>query len=188
MTELGLIYDRADDIERARHWYQRAKAAGSEAAAGHPADLQRWQVREAQDEARNLDREVRELAKRGEIGKAIETFERARGLVPSLPPEAVTLNQLCWFGSLNGRAVEVIGYCDLAVAADEKNEAIRDSRGLARALTGDLVGAAEDFRFWVEAKKDKQSEAVKRRQAWIPELEAGRNPIGEAELEALRNE
>ena len=27
-----------------------------------------------------------------------------------------------------------------------------------------------------------------RRQAWIPELEAGRNPIGEAELEALRNE
>ena len=35
---------------------------------------------------------------------------------------------------------------------------------------------------------DNQSEVVKRRKTWIQELEAGRNPIDDAEMEVLRNE
>jgi hypothetical protein len=67
---------------------------------------------------------------------------------------------------------------------------IRDSRGLARALTGDYAGAIEDFKFFVEWSKKPGSFApnVPWREAWIAELETGRNPFDKVTLEALRNE
>jgi len=81
-----------------------------------------------------------------------------------------------------------LDYCEQAVASDQSSVAYRDSRGLARALTGDLCGAALDFRFLVNHYKGKDVKLVKKRTGWIAPLEDGRNPIYEAELEALRNE
>ena len=62
----------------------------------------------------------------------------------------------------------------------------RDSRGLARALTGDYAGAIEDFEYYVEHSGNDTS--VAKREAWIAELEAGRNPFDDETLETLRYE
>ena len=82
--------------------------------------------------------------------------------------------------------------CERAVelSPDDQKNYYRDSRGIARALTGNLAGASEDFRFYLEwAPAHEQSEAqISKRQHWLRELEAGRNPFDAATLEALRKD
>ena len=59
-----------------------------------------------------------------------------------------------------------------------------DSRGLARALTGNFQGAILDFKFYIENSK---SNDIVERQQWITELEAGKNPFTPEVLSALSN-
>ena len=69
-----------------------------------------------------------------------------------------------------------------------------DSRGLARALTGDKDGAIEDFMAVVEYVKPLADLGVlnpaflPRRESWIAALKEGRNPFDEQLLNALRTE
>jgi hypothetical protein len=78
--------------------------------------------------------------------------------------------------------------CEQAVKLVPEHGMLRDSRGLARALMGDYAGAIEDFKFYVEWSQryavSKHSRS--KRQVWVAELEAGRNPFDSATLEALR--
>jgi hypothetical protein len=107
------------------------------------------------------------------------------------PDNVWHLGMLCWYGSLAGRAADVMYACERGVELDPDNPVIRDSRGLARALMGDYAGAIEDFEFYVAcARRDKVYEQNLgfKRDAWIVELEAGRNPFDEATLEELWNE
>ncbi len=98
-------------------------------------------------------------------------------------------NLMCRWGSLEGQAERVLPECERAVELEPDNGSYRDSRGLARALTGDYAGAIEDFQFYVEWGQNKQpKERLDKRRDWIWELEAGRNPFDEATLEALRYE
>lgn len=63
----------------------------------------------------------------------------------------------------------------------------RDSRGLARVLTGDIDGALADFRFFVEEGRGD----VARREEWITRLAAGEEPaviFDAATLAALKRE
>jgi hypothetical protein len=78
-------------------------------------------------------------------------------------------------------------YCEKAVTLDPDNKGYQDSRGLARVLTGDLVGALEDFRAAVDSSALDYSKRVKeRRLRWIEALELGNNPLTPEELEELR--
>jgi hypothetical protein len=75
----------------------------------------------------------------------------------------------------------------LGVTLDPDNKRYQDSRGLAKVLTGDLVGALEDFRAAVDSGEFDFSEDVKqRRLRWIKALELGNNPLTPEELEELR--
>lgn len=106
--------------------------------------------------------------------------------------EAVeVLNDVCWFGSIDGHAANVMAACKAAVRFQPDEAAYRDSRGLARALTGDYAGAIEDFAFYVEYTKEDAEyyeEYGKKREGWIAALQAGQNPFDEATLRALREE
>ena len=98
-------------------------------------------------------------------------------------------NNVCWDGSLDGAASAVMPACERAVALAPEDGGIRDSRGLARALTGDLKGAIEDFEFFVKQAEATGSGAnVDWRRAWIAALQDGENPFDAATLEQLRNE
>ncbi|MBC8160620.1 MAG: hypothetical protein H7Z42_05305, partial [Roseiflexaceae bacterium] len=96
-------------------------------------------------------------------------------------------NALCWRGSLFGHAQEVLPACERAVALDPANGGIRDSRGLARALTGNTAGAIEDFEAFIRwAKEDQYADLVPARIAWVEQLRAGNNPFDAATMLQLR--
>jgi WD40 repeat protein len=128
---------------------------------------------------------VKKIAATNTEGKLSWIRQAQEGQIPLDPflNDPTLLNSFCWFGSLKGYAPQVLTYCDRAVDLAPFNAAIRDSRGLARALTGDYAGAIEDFQFCVE--NDDSEEFVRQRQEWILELQAGRNPITPEVLEGL---
>ncbi|HAA29589.1 MAG TPA: hypothetical protein DCE56_20235 [Cyanobacteria bacterium UBA8553] len=75
--------------------------------------------------------------------------------------------------------------CENAVTLAPTNEEFRDSRGIARALTGDKQGAIEDFQAFL-ASTDLNEERKKQRQGWIDALKAGKNPFTPEEIENLK--
>ena len=128
------------------------------------------------------------FARHGMIEEAVEAYSKAQEMDPELEIAAGSWNTLCWHGSLWGYAADVMGACERAVALAPGDASIADSRGLARALTGNYAGAAEDFRSyvdWLETHGGNERE-ITMRKLWIAELEAGRNPFDEATLAELR--
>jgi hypothetical protein len=114
-------------------------------------------------------------------------------------------NSLCWFGSLQGYASLVIDACENALILSPNNVNYMDSRGLARALTGDIEGAISDFNAYLAEREkniasleaepegsnpnlEKLIGAKKRREGWIEALEAGENPFTEEVMKSLINE
>jgi hypothetical protein len=94
-------------------------------------------------------------------------------------------NALCWTGSRTGHAAEVLPACERAVALADGMwiRWARDSRGLARALTGDLPSAIEDFEAYVAGTSN--DERRSQRQGWIEALRRGENPFTPEVLRAL---
>ncbi|HZU03808.1 MAG TPA: hypothetical protein VFA10_29355, partial [Ktedonobacteraceae bacterium] len=100
-------------------------------------------------------------------------------------------NYVCQQGGLDQFAKVVLPACEYAVKFDPNNVDYRDSRGLGRALAGDIQGAIADFQFVVEPSHGYGSlsaDQVKERQLWVQELKSGRNPFDAKTLNALRNE
>jgi hypothetical protein len=86
----------------------------------------------------------------------------------------------------------VLAHCERAVELAPGNAAIKDSRAGARAQTGDLSGAIEDFNAfvaWAEVSDDERMGAlIPKRLKWIDCLEQGKNPFDATTLEALRRD
>lgn len=123
------------------------------------------------------------LAKEGKIKEAIAAYEKTQQIDPTLKISADSWNELCWFGSLHGHAADVMNACEKAVGLEPMNGGFRDSRGVARVLTGNTAGAIEDFQAlkkWTE-----NAEVKSRRQRWSDALRAGKNPFTAAEIESL---
>jgi hypothetical protein len=143
--------------------------------------------------------EADELALRGDSAGARRLFvQAAEEAIRTYGPEAN--NEVCWIGSLDRFAAIVIGACEQAVeqAVEQTRDALqsmnyRDSRGLARALTGDSSGAIQDFSAFltfIRARPELgvSENLVRHRENLIAALKAGRNPFNEELLSALRLE
>ncbi|MEH1771101.1 MAG: tetratricopeptide repeat protein [Nostoc sp.] len=126
-----------------------------------------------------------ELLKGKQFKQAAAAYREAQNINPKAEISANAWNSLCWDGSLGGYAAEVMDACDKAVAIAPDDRNIQDSRGLARALTGDTKGAIKDFEAYI-AKADGDSKA--QRQSWVKDLRAGKNPFTDAVLEKLRSQ
>jgi hypothetical protein len=116
---------------------------------------------------------------------------RAQQLNPGLERDSSTWNDLCGMGSLWNRAATVMSACDRAVELEPEDGAIRANRGMARALTGDFVGALEDLRLvkaWVEEHESDNTEQLENLEHIITELEEQRNPFTPETLEQARNQ
>ena len=98
--------------------------------------------------------------------------------------DATAANNLCWYGGVSGFAEQVAPVCELAVAMHPGSGLYRDSRGLVRALRGDLSGAAEDFRFFLDSP-DADAAASTARRAWLESLQRGHMPFDESTLAEL---
>ncbi len=104
--------------------------------------------------------------------------------------DAYVNNSICWHGSLDGFAEIVLPACDRAAELWPEDGNVRDSRAVARALTGDFPGAIEDFerflRWAEEAGLDER--LIRKREVWLAELRANRNPFDRETLKGLRTE
>ena len=80
--------------------------------------------------------------------------------------------------------------CERAVALAPDDGGIRDSRGVARALTGDYPGAINDFQRYLEwgLQNDTSEERIRQRQDWIRMLQANQNPFNEELLKLIRDQ
>jgi hypothetical protein len=70
--------------------------------------------------------------------------------------------------------------CERAVELRPESHSILDSRAVARALTGDLAGAAADLRAALElsGKENRWDDEQKAKRAgWLRRLEAGESPF-----------
>ncbi len=116
----------------------------------------------------------------------------ARAIAREVVEEAADAenNNICWNGSLWGLAREVLPACDRAVALAPESFAVLDSRGVARAILGDLEGATADLRAALElSNQDDWSEQSKAlRSDWIKALEGGENPLTGDALKQFRDD
>jgi tetratricopeptide (TPR) repeat protein len=184
LVEEGRRVARAGEMVTATALFSQALAYDSSLDLDPEKEAQRFG-------APALIREGQTLAEDGEIEKALAAYAQAQVYNPDVEIGAWAWNSLCWFGSLYGYAADVLFACEEAVALAPEDGDILDSRGLARALTGDTTGAIEDFRFAVgawQAQEECEYQPCEQREAWIAELESGGNPFDEETLKELRGE
>ena len=69
--------------------------------------------------------------------------------------------------------------CEKAVELAPDNVGIRDSRGYARGVTGNIQGAIEDFEFVVKEanKQGWGSDFIIERKGWLAQLHESENPF-----------
>ncbi|MCP6760512.1 MAG: AAA-like domain-containing protein [Fischerella sp. CENA71] len=134
----------------------------------------------------NLIPKAEEYLKQGDLKKAVATYTEIEKLQPSKQTLANSWNSLCWEGSLRGYAKDVMFACEKAVSLLPDDGNIRDSRGLARALTGDTKGAIEDFQVYIQWIDNPGAKA--KRQSWVKDLSAGKNPLTPEVLQKLQSE
>ena len=88
-----------------------------------------------------------DLVKEGKVKEAIASYQKAEKIDPT-QISAFNWNKLCRYASLYQKAADVMFACEKAVALSPKDGEIIESRGLARALTGDIEGAIADFQVY----------------------------------------
>jgi tetratricopeptide (TPR) repeat protein len=137
-----------------------------------------------------LLKEIEELTKQGKITSALETLVKVQRLEPDAAIYANTLYRLCWFGSLWNAATEVMPTCEKVVDLFPDNGIAHQRRGLARALTGNIAGAVEDFSTYLKwAPTNNQPEQnIRLWQQWTEALKAHRNPFDAETLQKLRSQ
>lgn len=124
------------------------------------------------------DREAAASVYRDLVKWSIETHD------PSL------CNNVCWQGSLDGFPDIVLSAGEHAVQWAPESSNYYDTRGLARAMTGDFTGALKDFAIYVDATRQsgRYENYGSRREAWMRKLVSGQNPFDPTTLSALRDE
>lgn len=125
-----------------------------------------------------------DLISNGDVDRAITAYKEAQHLYPSLEISVYFWDRLGWFGSLYNRAADVLFACEKALEV-EPSDWLRDTRGLALALTGNLDGAIADFEAAINSG-ELEGEFLEKRECWLEALKSGINPFTPEELEALR--
>jgi tetratricopeptide (TPR) repeat protein len=186
--------DAQDNEQRAVRAAQEAEQQRQRAISAMRAAQEADQKRQVADQQLQVAALLmvsigRELAKLGAIRDAKTVFDTVQASFPNLAIAAADWNSLCWFGSLGGFATDVMTACNKAVALEPNRGNFRDSRGVARALTGDYPGAIEDFQRFLEwgSKNGVSEERLHQRQDWIRMLQANQNPFNKELLKLLRN-
>jgi WD40 repeat protein len=126
----------------------------------------------------------KELVNSGKVDAALQAYRQAEAIGLEDGISAYDWRELCWVGSTYNQAEKVMFACDKAVALAPYDGEIIDSRGLARALTGDTQGAIADFKAFIESTSDEDAKA--QRQGWVDALQKGDNPFTPEVLEELR--
>jgi len=125
-----------------------------------------------------------ELARKRDTDKALKAYAEAEKLDPSLASNASFWNRRAWYVTLGGNAVNGLEASEKAVRLGGKYVPhYQDTRGLARALTGDTQGAIQDFEAFIAS--DQLATQKAQRQEWVNALRKGQKPFTPELLETL---
>jgi hypothetical protein len=69
------------------------------------------------------------------------------------------------------------------VTLEPESWSFRDSRGVARAMIGNITGAIEDFQTLINGTDNHEWKV--RRQRWVVVLQAGKDPFTDTEIKLL---
>ncbi len=177
LVNQGRAIGRGGDVKGAITKFQQARKLSSNIQVPTEEKVGWWA-------AGALVEKGEKLVKEGKVKEALAAYQEAQRLKPTWKLYADSWNTLCRYGSLHGQAAAVMQACEKAVALAPKNGEFRDSRGIARALTGDKPGAIEDFQAFI--KSTDSDEEKKQRQGWIDALKAGKNTFTPEEIEKLK--
>jgi hypothetical protein len=132
----------------------------------------------------------------GNIVAAVQNYKLAQTIDTGLEIDPEAWDLLCWVGALHNQAKIILFASDKATHSNPKFPIFRDTRGLVRALTGDIQGAIEDFESVVEeisghsvfcsAYRFLGYEDTEMRRKWLEALRLGVNPLTPEILEAMR--
>ncbi len=122
--------------------------------------------------------------RQGDLELAWKHYQQARELDPELAKASVwDLNTICWYGNLQGYATQVMNACEMAVKREPNHGGVRDSRGVARVLTGNYAGAISDFEAYINWSDNEVEK--NQRQGWVDALRQGKNPLTEDVIKEL---
>src|SRR6266550_3247435 len=128
------------------------------------------------------------LAYQEKIAEALTALKQASAQDSTLPLWPGAWNAVCGNGALAGQAAAVLTACDKAVqgtpAAAPRFFRVHLSRGIVRALTGDLAGAAADLEACSTCQGSDDEDNDLR--VWLDALHDNRNPFTPAVLASLR--
>jgi hypothetical protein len=158
--------------------YDRIASLQQESHSGEPFSpkerLAAWKLR--QRIVDSLKPEQTQLVKALAASREFEALEVRAGTGGAISPLSFRDQlRLCRWSALLGEAKGAVAACDSALKLLPSDGMALDSRGLARAITGDLSGAKSDFEKSTEWLSD--VEWRKQRRLWIEALQNGRNPI-----------
>jgi WD40 repeat protein len=133
---------------------------------------------------------------------ASAAFREAALLAMSNDNDDAELGHLvCLHGAISRHARDVLLACDHAVELSPDAGAFFDSRGVARALTGDYAGAIQDFQFFVDWSDRSglfrpnvirtgllEPSVIAERRAWIAQLRLHKDPFTPKVLTTVWNE
>jgi len=136
--------------------------------------------------------------KRGNVLAAMQAYQNAPLIDSGLEIDANIWDLLCWVGALQNQVADILYSSDKATYARPDSPNYRDTRGLVRALAGDLQGAIKDFESVLEKVGDNKRylglyrsvgfEHAEQRREWLKALRLGQNPFTPEVLEALRKQ
>ena len=132
----------------------------------------------------------------GNVLAAIQAYQSAQTIDTGLEIDSDSWDLLCWIGVLHNQAADILFASEKVIHSRPSYPIYQDTRGLARALTGDLPGAIQDFESVLEVIGDNTIFCgayrflsfgdVEQRRKWLEALRLGQNPFTPETLEALR--
>jgi tetratricopeptide (TPR) repeat protein len=176
LVRKGQSLAKAGDVDSAVASFRRALELDPTLRLNPETDARRFA-------AEALVGKGRQIVRQGKVKEAVEAYAGAERLDPTLKITAASWNTLCWDGSLWRHAGEVMFACERAMDLSPEDWNIRDSRGVARAMTGDVKGAIEDFQEYIKKAKDTVKKS--QRQRWVDTLRAGEEPFTDEEIKTL---
>jgi WD40 repeat protein/tetratricopeptide (TPR) repeat protein len=182
LMSLGQNLAKRGDVDGSVVLFEKGRELDPSLNLDPQAEANKWA---ASGLASGLVAEGKRAVKQGQVKEALAAYAKAQTLDPT-QVSGQSWNELCWEGSLLGYATAVMPACDQAVMLDPAKGDWRDSRGLARALTGNTHGAIEDFMVFVEQTDNEKWRG--QRQHWIDALRTGENPFTPEEIQKLRQQ
>ncbi|MEG4595348.1 caspase family protein [Microcoleus sp. F8_C2] len=178
LLEQGRTLAKSQQLQRSREKFNEAIALNPSLNIKPDNELHKLA-------AAGLTEEGEKFAKEGKIEESLRAFAEAQIVDPSIKISAYSGKILCWYGSLHQQADKVIEACNHAVKLAPEDGSILDSRGLARAMTGNTTGAIEDFQAFINWSIDNDQKTL--RQQWINTLRKGNSPFTPEQIENLKS-